>query len=484
MKKRNDDSFPQLNKDTPNKNAGFSLVELLIAVIILAIIVVPLLHGFVTSARMNGKARQTQRAITVAQDIMEGLKAYDIEELKAQFNDPSNGFYVMESKLIKGSIEEDTDREQNDPEARPAPAEPGIYYFTLEGVQIQGSEFDALIRINARNYEPGKLKSDDVDNVNGHDNAFNDINMASPGSVMRGKDGSYTQSVRLNLLAAEDVQARFGLEGDVDSPFTFKTFKDRGGKVKSRTITLHLKDGGVDADGNACCDAEITYVYECEYNGVTYPTSGNMSPAVGSGEWVNMQPCGTNITSGNFYLFYYPLYEAEKDNIVIRNDSGQPFRMYIVKQVDDVTEARLSDIQLYNAEIGYHAVVNVEGTAADQVKIRTNLGMNLVNATFAGSLNPAPAPAEGKLPTYEVEKADIPTQAAYQLNGGNGQSIDVFGLSGIRIETVPMQSGTGNDGGITEIIYDIEISVYKKGAKDDGFPDSQRMAYITGSKNN
>lgn len=77
MKKKNNDSFPQLNR-----NAGFSLVELLIAVIILAIIVVPLLHGFVTSARMNGKARQTQRAITVAQDLMEGLKAYDIEELK------------------------------------------------------------------------------------------------------------------------------------------------------------------------------------------------------------------------------------------------------------------------------------------------------------------------------------------------------------------------------------------------------------------
>lgn len=484
MKKKNDDSFQQLNKNTPNKNAGFSLVELLIAVIILAIIVVPMLHGFVTSARMNGKARQTQRAVTVAQDIMEGLKAYDIEELKAQFNDPENGFYVIESKLIKGSIGEDTDREQNDPTARPAPAEPGIYYFTLEGVQIQGSEFDALIRIDARNYEPGKLKTDSVDNVHGHDNAFNDINMASPGSVMKGKDGSYTQSVQLNLLAAEYVQEKCGLQADEGSLFTFKTFLDRGGKVKSRTITLNLKDGGVDADGNACCDAEITYIYECEYNGVTYKTSGNVSPAVGSGEWVEKQPCGTDITSGNFYLFYYPLYEAEKDNIVIHNDSGQPFRMYIVKQVDDVTEARLSDVQLYNAEIGYHAVVNIEGTDADKVKIRTNLGMNLVNAAFSGSLNPAPAPGGGKLPTYEVEKADIPTQVSYQMNGGNGQNIDVFGLSGIRIETIPMQFGTGNDGGITEVIYDIEISIYKKGAKDDGFPDSQRMAYITGSKNN
>ncbi len=473
MKKKNNDSFPQLNR-----NAGFSLVELLIAVIILAIIVVPLLHGFVTSARMNGKARQTQRAITVAQDLMEGLKAYDIEELKEQFNNPENGFYVMESKLIKGSIEEDKDREQNDPDVRPDPEMPGIYYFTLEGVQIQGSEFDALIRIDARNYEQDPTK--DIGIAYGHDNAFNDINMASPGSVMKGKDGSYTQSVQLNLLAAEYIQKETGLEADEDSPFTFKTFLDRGGKVKSRTITLNLKDGGVDADGNVCCDAQITYVYECEYNGVTYETSGNMSPAVGSGEWVKDQPCGTGITSGNFYLFYYPLYEAEKDNIVIHNDSGQPFRMYIVKQLDNVTEARLSDVQLNNAEIGYKAVVNVEGTAAEQVKIRTNLGMNLVNAAFSGS----PTPAEGKLPTYEIEKADIPTQASYQLRGGNGQSIDVFGLSGIRIETVPMQSGTGNDDGITEVIFDIEITVYKKGAKDDDFPDSQRMAHITGSKNN
>lgn len=32
-------------------NEGFSLIELLIAIVILAIIVVPLLHSFVTSAR-------------------------------------------------------------------------------------------------------------------------------------------------------------------------------------------------------------------------------------------------------------------------------------------------------------------------------------------------------------------------------------------------------------------------------------------------
>lgn len=471
MKKKND-SFQQLNK-----NAGFSLVELLIAVIILAIIVVPMLHGFVTSARMNGKARQAQRATTVAQDIMEGLKAYDIEELKAQFGDPMDGFYVIESRLIKGSIEEDKDREQNDPAYRGDPEMPGVYYFTLEGVQIQGSEFDALIRIDARYYEQGRLKADGY--AEGHDNAFNDINMASPGSVMKGKDGSYTQSVTLNQVAAEDVQTHFGLEGDTDSLFTFKTFKDRGGTV-NRTITLNLTAGGTDAEGNVYCDADITYDYECTYHGETYKTSGNLTPTHGSGQWVYDEPCGSDISSGNFYLFYYPLYEAVKDEIVINNASNQPFRIYIVKQLDSVTSAKLSDAQLNMAEGSYNAVVNIKDTTADNVKIRTNLGMNLVNAAFL----PSSTPIEGQLPTYEVEKADIPTQAKYYLNGAPNGDINVFGLSGIRLTNLPGHTGTGNDDDITEVIFDIQIGVYRKGAKDNDFPESQRMAYITGSKNN
>ncbi|MDE5932235.1 MAG: prepilin-type N-terminal cleavage/methylation domain-containing protein, partial [Lachnospiraceae bacterium] len=201
MKKKNDDSFPQLNK-----NAGFSLVELLIAVIILAIIVVPLLHGFVTSARMNGKARQTQRAITVAQDLMEGLKAYDIEELKEQFNNPENGFYVMDQRMVQKSIGEDyfekivTGKEDEDIEYRHVAKEDvpsGIYYFTLEGIQIRGSEFDAVIRIDATNYMEGKLSTDS--NPDGHYNAFNSENMAFPNSVLKGKSGMYYQSISQDL---------------------------------------------------------------------------------------------------------------------------------------------------------------------------------------------------------------------------------------------------------------------------------------------
>lgn len=73
-----------------SKNAGLTLVELLVAITMLAIIVVPLLHAFASSARVGLKARQRLRVTTAAQDIMEGLKAESIESLSCAFNYPDD----------------------------------------------------------------------------------------------------------------------------------------------------------------------------------------------------------------------------------------------------------------------------------------------------------------------------------------------------------------------------------------------------------
>lgn len=58
---------------------GFTLVELLIAVSILAIAVVPMLANFVTSSKVNSKAKVTMNGTVVAQNIMEGISAYGVE---------------------------------------------------------------------------------------------------------------------------------------------------------------------------------------------------------------------------------------------------------------------------------------------------------------------------------------------------------------------------------------------------------------------
>lgn len=52
-------------------NAGITLVEVIAAMAILAIVVVPFVHSFVTAAQTNKKAREQYYATTIAEDIME-----------------------------------------------------------------------------------------------------------------------------------------------------------------------------------------------------------------------------------------------------------------------------------------------------------------------------------------------------------------------------------------------------------------------------
>ena len=83
-----------------SKNAGMTLVELLVAITILAIIVVPLLHSMASSARVGLKARQHLRTTTAAQDIMEGLKAETLEDLSCSFNYPDDVYDPLSAGTI------------------------------------------------------------------------------------------------------------------------------------------------------------------------------------------------------------------------------------------------------------------------------------------------------------------------------------------------------------------------------------------------
>lgn len=83
-------------------NKGFTLIEVLIAVMVLAIVIVPMLHSFVSSHRVNAKSKQYMRATTLAQDEMEIFEKEKLEDLidttKFSYNvsgPDGNGCYVF-----------------------------------------------------------------------------------------------------------------------------------------------------------------------------------------------------------------------------------------------------------------------------------------------------------------------------------------------------------------------------------------------------
>lgn len=68
---------------------GFTLLEVLIAVIIMAIVSIPLVHSFASAARTSSRARLKMRATNAAENIMEDLKALSLEEIVEKYGDDS-----------------------------------------------------------------------------------------------------------------------------------------------------------------------------------------------------------------------------------------------------------------------------------------------------------------------------------------------------------------------------------------------------------
>ncbi|SEV94441.1 prepilin-type N-terminal cleavage/methylation domain-containing protein [[Clostridium] fimetarium] len=69
------------NSTTKTDNKGFSLIEVLVAMVILAIITLPILSSFASAAKVNSNARKQENANTVAQKIIEEFKSLPITQL-------------------------------------------------------------------------------------------------------------------------------------------------------------------------------------------------------------------------------------------------------------------------------------------------------------------------------------------------------------------------------------------------------------------
>lgn len=469
-----------------NSNAGFSLVELLIAVTILSIIVIPLMHLFLSSARLNVKSRQTLRATTVAQDIMEGLKAYDVDELQQQFNHPQDGFYVLDDEMVKGSIKEETNREEDSAGA----AIEGLYYFSMSDVTMQGTQYDALIKVDARGYMEGTADDaltsatvlsalDPMDSAayTTHNQEHNNKNMAKLGSVVKGKDGLYVQKKSEDEQVLDEIYAAFEDElkanGCARADFEFTTNGFSVSDMRSsRWIIIDITDSGsTDEEGNPVLNACASILMQCMYQGEEKPV------------WIkkDIPVNNPNFTSGNFYVIFYPQYGMDEDAVIIENQSTIPLKQVIVAKQADET---LTDAELFDAEERYTAALYFKGCDLDSLVIRTNLGSSLVNDTFLGAESSI-KPEDGRVKigsfTRRKEASDTGIVSMEGCSTVLLEKLKVYHLEGGRLgeETgiVPVQEDQ------TDVIYDVTVGVYKKGAAAGGFPKEERVMLLSGSKN-
>lgn len=72
-------------KNSQLNNEGFTLLEVLVAAIILAIVCIPIFKSFVTSANTTAKSKLKMRATNAAENIMEDIQHLTIDEIEAKY---------------------------------------------------------------------------------------------------------------------------------------------------------------------------------------------------------------------------------------------------------------------------------------------------------------------------------------------------------------------------------------------------------------
>lgn len=263
---------------------GFTLLEILIAMIILAVIAVPVCRVYVSAARTNAKAREQASATAVAENTMEGINAFSYDDVIGQFDPavtPDGEFLICQNvsqRHLYSGIEES-----------------GRVEYALEGVGEDVYQFDVKVTIDPSVY----ARADETDDLK-----VNDYELVAMTGYNSAKDYLY-------VLAEGSLRSRFGLDYD--------TIHSQVNRKLQITVT---KEGTGEDQGIVVSMA------------AGYWRNTEAEPAV-------LEPCGAQRFEGadalrSVYLCYEPNYAAGygtgKDEIEIINPDNVEFDLYLIKQ--------------------------------------------------------------------------------------------------------------------------------------------------------
>ena len=402
-------------------NKGFTLIELLVAVMVLAIVIVPMLHSFVTSFRMNAKSKQLMRATTLAQNEMEIFEKEKIEDLKAMTveGDPT--------KLVYDVTESATD---------------GCYTFKREKTinDDSGREmFDVVVTLNP-------------ERVNSTDRYYtqNTAEIMQMNTISNVDSGSYVQRIRSASNAADYDTIVYGIfkerknASGIGASWDIDDFEQ---KLKRRII---INVSQINDSLGPITKAKITYEYTCEDYGVmpdeyrTYTEETIMFDNAQS-----LDSDGNRIELKSLYLFYAPRYDTTKvDEIVIENEAKLPVDFYVVRQdiwKKDADEVRTVPLT-YQASLSIYDGLDGDGNTYG--KYWTNL--NLSDPEIEGN---------GKQTDISLTNLDNPAQ--------------VFSTTEIMTKTGMKTLGQAE---AKDRIYTMTVKVYKAGTT------TEPIVKMTGSK--
>lgn len=360
-------------KDKNLNNEGFTLVELLIAVAIVAVIVAPILTAINTSMKVNKKSDDLLNETAVAQTFMEGMQDMKLEDIAEQFSqrmNPDNTLEFLPSELIVTETEHKEYQNsfvEEDGEYVFQKSTSNIYVFGAENIEYDGKKYDVKVTLDAKDYYKDETKGETDDKLN--DTMYVDIS-----DYDSEYDGLYVQSSNVNSELCSKLALKC-MAANIQ-----KTADDIEQEAE-RTITVNITNTPVPSAAPGSSDAliEVDVNYKLEIpqdyvgRGVQNWADQNFNAIYKNTEDTSMKP-------RNIYILYNPNYNSEigrlKDSIVINNEGNIPVTVYLIKQ------SSVEEYTLERSEAGYCVDITInEGTKGAEyaTKLRTNLGYNLYN---------------------------------------------------------------------------------------------------------
>ena len=400
-------------KKTKNKlnNRGMTLVELIVAIAILAIALIPLMYAFVNVAKYSGKARQLQQATSISHTVMENCKAYSVEDIEDQV---SNGEFFQSKYAAEGLKVKAGTAGYHVDGTNP-------YKFYVDDVQVDNQAYDVCFELESYKDSLNNIASKPImtyENINPTLDAIfmsqsttispTDSTVAAILDEMAYWEAmnqiatnvkTYTQDTSHNLkeldLSDVEVEASFGT-GELND----------GNFVLNRLIEVNMLPA---ADGET---AEVVYKYTYSITGGNYlfeaeyetlptpapgatpdpnpPTTTEVPLPVADTIIVNktfdiyqnatMNDTLTDAEINDVYLFYNPGYSTvvdykiSEDKIVINNDLGRAVDLYLFKQID----LGLDETIIQIAEDSYGPKVEL-AAGSGSINLYHNLDKKLIN---------------------------------------------------------------------------------------------------------
>lgn len=433
------------SKVRKSNNKGLTLIEVIVAVAVLSIAILPLLYSFVYTAKFNMKSREKQRATSAAQAIVEKYKAYSIDDINDGF---TNGTFDVGKQGIS------TTSTQFNMVAGATEIK-----YVMKGVNFESaatddkSSYDALITVNR--HDPSDTK---------YTGAFFEIdgNDRNCDAVYRVNEDLDSANYQAAVSAVKGAWQALTDKGPGEpSEFTkldvirFKrnlvlTISKSGSVYKispSLSYTYAAQDTYRDASG-------ASKVFRVNPTTLNIDLSSVFSDGL---LYDNTNTVGSGATLKRFYIYYFPIYSTTgtelelKDNIEVLNYTGETIDVYLYKQKPvTMTDAAITtaENQLFNK-----TRTNVKFVSSP-VNLYQNLDTNIGNgysnglgatldSLFTGPYNlmqmnstsPTPVPtAEGSLSlpvegamataTPGLIKSDILSDIQVQIYRSGGVNLD------------------------------------------------------------